>query len=186
VVLVPFHSLVLIKDTIEDDMTIPIDTKKTLLINFYKNLTVKGWQFHDNGPNEKDAPLLKQFDCVVAEFMRLKPAYQTVITDVTRRMGHGMTVFIDPTTPIESINDFQLYMHYVAGLVGIGLTDLFVASGLESSTLDRFSLLPTEDEPMTGSNGSEDDISNRMGSLYLTSIYTKDCFFKVSISSKTT
>jgi hypothetical protein len=32
---------------------------------------------------------------------------------------------------VETLADYNLYTHYVAGLVGLGLTDLFLASGLE-------------------------------------------------------
>jgi farnesyl-diphosphate farnesyltransferase len=44
-------------------------------------------------------------------------------------MGHGMAEFC--TRRVESKEDYDLYCHYVAGLVGIGLSELFSVSGLE-------------------------------------------------------
>lgn len=142
-------------------MTIDNENKINLLETFHTHLSTPGWSFQENGPNEKDAQLLKEFHCVIEEFSKLSSSYQTIITDITRRMGHGMALFLDPTKRVVSKADFQLYMHYVAGLVGIGLTDLFVASGLESKTLSRFSILPTESKPTQVEPIK--DIANRMG-----------------------
>lgn len=36
---------------------------------------------------------------------------------------------------VETVEDYDLYCHYVAGLVGIGLSQLFSASGRESPEL---------------------------------------------------
>ncbi len=38
---------------------------------------------------------------------------------------------------VISMDDYNLYCHYVAGLVGIGLSNLFVASGLENTELTK-------------------------------------------------
>lgn len=38
-------------------------------------------------------------------------------------------------TQVETVEDYDLYCHYVAGLVGIGLSKLFAASGRESADL---------------------------------------------------
>lgn len=40
---------------------------------------------------------------------------------------------------VESINDYDEYCHYVAGLVGIGLSKLFHASGAEDLATDALS-----------------------------------------------
>ena len=47
---------------------------------------------------------------------------------------------------VDTLDDYNLYTHYVAGLVGIGLTGLFVQSGLEDQDL-----------------ANQDDLANRMG-----------------------
>ncbi|KAJ3065288.1 Farnesyl-diphosphate farnesyltransferase, partial [Rhizoclosmatium hyalinum] len=61
---------------------------------------------------------------------------QTVIAEVIKRMGAGMAEFCDGKR-IVTMADYNLYTHTVAGLIGIGLTGLFNASGLESITLDE-------------------------------------------------
>ena len=60
--------------------------------------------------------------------------YQKVIADITKRMGDGMAEF-GKGKQVLSLEDYDLYTHYVAGLVGIGLTKVFVCSGLESDKL---------------------------------------------------
>ncbi|GFS07268.1 squalene synthase-like [Elysia marginata] len=48
-------------------------------------------------------------------------------------MGNGMTVFLE--RKVDTLQEWDEYCHYVAGLVGIGLARLFSASGLEESSL---------------------------------------------------
>ena len=60
-------------------------------------------------------------------------------------MGYGMAEFC-AGKKVETIDDYNLYTHYVAGLVGLGLTGLFVDSKLESPEL-----------------GECQDLANRMG-----------------------
>ncbi|KAJ3318187.1 Farnesyl-diphosphate farnesyltransferase [Boothiomyces sp. JEL0866] len=121
-------------DTIEDDMTISKEEKIPLLQSFHEKISAKGYCYYGNGPNEKDAVLLHSFDHVVDEFLKLNPKYQLVIKDITDKMGNGMADFI--TKKVETIQDYNLYTHYVAGLVGIGLTRLFKESKLETNELD--------------------------------------------------
>ena len=51
-------------------------------------------------------------------------------------MGAGMAEFCSGKK-VNTLDDYNLYTHYVAGLVGIGLTGLFVCSGLESQDLAK-------------------------------------------------
>jgi farnesyl-diphosphate farnesyltransferase len=44
-------------------------------------------------------------------------------------MGKGMSDFVQKE--VVTLEDWNLYCHYVAGLVGIGLSNLFAASELE-------------------------------------------------------
>jgi farnesyl-diphosphate farnesyltransferase len=53
-----------------------------------------------------------------------------VISDICRLMGKGMADFAE-IKKVGSKSDWDLYCHYVAGLVGIGLCRMFAASGLE-------------------------------------------------------
>ncbi|GAA5842890.1 hypothetical protein JCM5353_002047 [Sporobolomyces roseus] len=128
-------------DTIEDDMTIPIEKKAPLLENFYLRLEEDGWNFQESGPNEKDRALLQEFQCVIVEFKRLDQGYKTAISDITKKMGAGMSryaKFYDESGghfSVDTMASFDLYCHFVAGLVGEGLSRLFSASGKESEYL---------------------------------------------------
>ncbi|KAI9476122.1 MAG: farnesyl-diphosphate farnesyltransferase [Benjaminiella poitrasii] len=128
-------------DTIEDDMTLSLDRKVELLRSFDQIIYKKGWTFNENGPNEKDRELLVHFDVVIDEFLRLKPEFQQVIANITKLMGNGMADYASgehrENTAVAKIADFDLYCHYVAGLVGHGLSDLFAASGLESEEIAK-------------------------------------------------
>jgi farnesyl-diphosphate farnesyltransferase len=121
-------------DTVEDDMTIPNEVKLPLLRNFYKKISEPGWTFDGNGPNEKDRELLVQYDVVVTEMGHLDTVSRQVITDACRKMGAGMADFAaqSPSSyPIRTKEDYDLYCHYVAGIVGEGLSGLFVSTDKE-------------------------------------------------------
>jgi farnesyl-diphosphate farnesyltransferase len=130
-------------DTVEDDMTISDEIKQPMLRSFHEKLQTKGWSFGGSGPNEKDRQLLVEFNVVIDEIARLEPDIRNVIIDITRKMENGMADFahkavLSPTsTYIETIEDFDLYCHYVAGLVGEGLSRLFSATGKESPMLAK-------------------------------------------------
>ncbi|ORY28634.1 isoprenoid synthase domain-containing protein [Naematelia encephala] len=122
-------------DTIEDDMTIPNSVKLPHLRTLYLKLHEPGWTFNES--NEKDKAVLEQFDAIQAEFALLDEKYQVIIEDICRKMGSGMADFAalaTPETPVAEVNsiaDYDLYCHYVAGLVGEGLSGIFSSSGKE-------------------------------------------------------
>ncbi|KAI9843368.1 MAG: bifunctional farnesyl-diphosphate farnesyltransferase/squalene synthase [Thelocarpon superellum] len=126
-------------DTIEDDMTIALDEKEGLLRNFHNILDQQGWTYDGNGPDEKDRFLLVNFKYVIEEYGKIKPAYRTIITDITSRMGDGMADYANNAehniNGVNTIEDYTLYCHHVAGLVGEGLTRLFVESELANPAL---------------------------------------------------
>ena len=126
-------------DTIEDDMTISLEKKEPLLRDFYTIIEKDGWTFNGNGPNEKDRDLLVHFNVVVTEFQLVKPAYKTIIKNITKTMGNGMADYATNAehniNGVNTVEDYELYCHYVAGLVGDGLTRLFVESGLANPAL---------------------------------------------------
>ncbi|KAI1326179.1 farnesyl-diphosphate farnesyltransferase [Xylariaceae sp. FL0255] len=125
-------------DTIEDDMTIDAKVKEPLLRDFYKNLKTDGWTFNGNGPNEKDRELLVHFDDVVAELKKLKKNYFDIIEDITIKMGNGMADYAlnaEFQAGVQTVFQYEEYCHYVAGLVGEGLTRLFVEGGYANPAL---------------------------------------------------
>ncbi|EPY54293.1 squalene synthase Erg9 [Schizosaccharomyces cryophilus OY26] len=123
-------------DTIEDDMTLPLSKKVPLLKSFYEKIEEKGWNFQESGPNEKDRELLLKFEIVISEYLKLEEGFRTVIRDITKEMGEGMAHYVTLSEKndgfsINTIQDYDQYCHYVAGLVGIGLSRLFAESKLE-------------------------------------------------------
>ncbi|KAK0611069.1 farnesyl-diphosphate farnesyl transferase [Immersiella caudata] len=126
-------------DTIEDDMTLDLGLKEKLLRNFAVHMEEDGWTFNQNGPNEKDRDLLVHFDDVIVELKKVKKPYYAIIKDITIKMGNGMADYAlnaeHNVNGVMSIKDYELYCHYVAGLVGEGLTRLFVESNLANPQL---------------------------------------------------
>lgn len=128
-------------DTVEDDMTIPDEVKQPILRSFHEKCVTPGWNYGGNGPDEKDRQLLVEFENVVEELGRLTEEQRSVILDICKKMETGMADFAhkavnEPTGAyIDNIEDFDLYCHYVAGLVGEGLSRLFVATQKEAPFL---------------------------------------------------
>ncbi|KAF2654324.1 farnesyl-diphosphate farnesyltransferase [Lophiostoma macrostomum CBS 122681] len=134
-----FYLVLRALDTIEDDMTIPLEKKEPILRNFDSICEEDGWTFTENGPNEKDRQLCVEFNVVVEEFKKLEPPYKVIIKDIAKRMGNGMADFCRNASfnadGVETIKDYELYCHYVAGLVGEGCTRLFVEAGMANPAL---------------------------------------------------
>ena len=118
-------------DTVEDDMAIDKETKARLLLDFHNAIERNGFTLSYGYKDEKI--LLEKFDHVVRAYKSLKPQYQQTIKDITRRMAEGMMLFT--TKKVVTTQDYDLYCHYVAGLVGIGLSHLFSGSGLEDPSV---------------------------------------------------
>ncbi|KAJ7464363.1 farnesyl-diphosphate farnesyltransferase [Mycena latifolia] len=158
-------------DTIEDDMTLPSSVKQPLLRNFHVHTLTPGWAFTGSGPDEADRQLLVEYPFVVQELLLLPPAYRDAIVSICTKMGAGMADFAafaeaaSASSPsnekggmgLESIADYDLYCHYVAGLVGEGLSLIFAASAKESPAL-----------------GAQLELSNSMGLLLQKTNITRD------------
>lgn len=128
-------------DTIEDDMTIPDDVKQPILRSFHEKTVTPGWNFNGSGPDEKDRIVLVDYHVVVDELLRLEPACRDTIVDICHKMETGMADFAhraaisSETLTLDTIKEYDLYCHYVAGLVGEGLSRLFSVTGKESPSL---------------------------------------------------
>ena len=129
-------------DTIEDDTSISAKKKEPTLRNFHTYLEQDGWNYTENRPEEKDRELLVNFDCVVTEFKQMKQEYKDVIADIAEKMGNGMADYCLNAEfnekGVDKVKDYNLYCYYVAGLVGEGLTRMFVESKFGNpALLDR-------------------------------------------------
>ncbi|KAI1384006.1 farnesyl-diphosphate farnesyltransferase [Hypoxylon trugodes] len=131
-------------DTIEDDMTLSNKTKEPMLREFSKYLKIDGWTFTESGPNEKDRDLLIHFDDVIAELKKIDKKYYDVIEDITIKMGNGMADYAlnaEFQEGVKTVAEYEEYCHYVAGLVGEGLTRIFVQGNTANPALmDRMEL----------------------------------------------
>nr|AFJ15526.1 squalene synthase [Azadirachta indica] len=122
-----FYLVLRALDTVEDDTSIPADVKVPILIAFRHHVYDRNWHFSCGTKEYK--VLMDQFHLVSTAFLELGKGYQEAIEDITKRMGAGMAKFI--CKEVETIDDYDEYCHYVAGLVGLGLSKLFHASGKE-------------------------------------------------------
>ncbi|XP_050233606.1 squalene synthase 1-like [Mercurialis annua] len=130
-----FYLVLRALDTVEDDTSIATDIKVPILIDFYKHIYNPEWHFSCGTKDYK--VLMDQFHHVSTAFLELGKSYQEAIEDITKRMGAGMAKFI--CKEVETIDDYDEYCHYVAGLVGLGLSKLFHASGKEDLASDDLS-----------------------------------------------
>ncbi|KAI2652338.1 Squalene synthase [Labeo rohita] len=128
-----FYLVLRALDTVEDDMSIPLETKVPLLHDFHTFLYQPEWCFTES--KEKDRQVLEDFPTISVEFRNLGQEYRDVITDICHRMGVGMAEFLEKK--VSSMMEWDKYCHYVAGLVGIGLSRLFSASQLEDPEVGR-------------------------------------------------
>ncbi|KAF2322837.1 hypothetical protein GH714_031262 [Hevea brasiliensis] len=127
-----FYLVLRALDTVEDDTSIPTDVKVPILIAFHQHIYNREWHFSCGSKDYK--VLMDQFHHVSNAFLELGKSYQEAIENITKRMGAGMAKFI--CKEVETVDDYDEYCHYVAGLVGLGLSRLFHASGSEDLAPD--------------------------------------------------
>jgi farnesyl-diphosphate farnesyltransferase len=129
-------------DTIEDDMSIPKDKKKQLILSFYNDIENESFTLNcGDKPEYKN--LMNNFNKVIKCYKKIKPNYKIIIKDITNQMANGMIEFIDKKE-INTKEEYDLYCHYVAGLVGIGLSQIFTQSGNEVKDLSQYTNLSDE------------------------------------------
>lgn len=120
-------------DSIEDDMDLDENKKNFLLRNFHTQCGDGNIIYPNIGDTQDYRMLMQHYDKVARVYSQLDFGYRDVIADITRRMGHGMADYAD--MKVKTVADYDHYCHYVAGLVGYGLSGLFSASGLEHENL---------------------------------------------------
>nr|CAJ77652.1 squalene synthase 1 [Glycyrrhiza uralensis] len=130
-----FYLVLRALDTVEDDTSIATDVKVPILIAFHRHIYDRDWHFSCGTKEYK--VLMDQFHHVSTAFLELEKNYQAAIENITKRMGAGMAKFI--CNEVETVDDYDEYCHYVAGLVGLGLSKLFHASGKEDLAPDHLS-----------------------------------------------
>nr|ABQ96265.1 squalene synthase [Psammosilene tunicoides] len=130
-----FYLVLRALDTVEDDTSIATEVKVPILRAFHQHIYDRDWHFSCGTKHYK--VLMDEFHHVSTAFLELDRGYQEAIEDITKRMGAGMAKFI--CKEVETVDDYDEYCHYVAGLVGLGLSKLFHNSGLEDMATDALS-----------------------------------------------
>ncbi|KAL9238243.1 hypothetical protein vseg_012693 [Gypsophila vaccaria] len=130
-----FYLVLRALDTVEDDTSVATDVKVPILNAFHQHIYNRDWHFSCGTKHYK--VLMDEFHNVSTAFLELDRGYQEAIEDITKRMGAGMAKFI--CNEVETVADYDEYCHYVAGLVGLGLSKLFHNSGKEDLMSDSLS-----------------------------------------------
>lgn len=120
-------------DTIEDDLSTNFEQRMQWLNEFYLHVGNENFKLENVGDTPDYVELLSNYPKVAKAFNELNDKYKTIIKDIAKEMGLGMAHFAK--NEVKTIDDYNMYCHYVAGLVGIGLSKLFAASGIESKEL---------------------------------------------------
>ena len=131
-----FYLVLRALDTLEDDMFAfeSVEAKVKTLQEFHKNaLEDPNWSVDGVGEGDEKR-LLQNFPKCHRIYASLQPESRAVIADITKRMAFGMAEFVDKDLGQGTLNieEYNRYCHFVAGLVGEGLSRLFAASKLES------------------------------------------------------
>lgn len=125
-----FYLILRALSTIESDRSVSVEQRKETLVDFHLRLLDRSWSTRSFGQGY-NKELLANFDRVTELYWQQKEKYRDIIKDSTRRMGQGMSEFLDKE--FETKQDYELYCHNVAGLVGISLTAM-IGCGMEEGT----------------------------------------------------
>jgi farnesyl-diphosphate farnesyltransferase len=136
-----FYLVLRALDTVEDDTTAfaSHDEKVKHLLAFTTNaLQDPTWSVDGVGHGD-ERRLLQEFPKVHRVYAGLPECSRLIITDITQRMAAGMAEFVtkDLGQGTANIPEYNRYCHFVAGLVGEGLSRLFSACGLEKQSLGQ-------------------------------------------------
>mmetsp|Transcript_56695 Transcript_56695/g.165899 ORF Transcript_56695/g.165899 Transcript_56695/m.165899 type:complete len:793 (-) Transcript_56695:375-2753(-) len=135
-----FYLVLRALDTVEDDMEAyrGRETEKERELRTFgaKRLTDRDCSIDGVGAADERV-LIQQFGKVVRVFETLPAGSQAVIRDITDKMGNGMADYVTADLAQGTVDQaaYDLYCHMVAGLVGEGLTRMFVSRDVESQSL---------------------------------------------------
>lgn len=136
-----FYLVLRALDTIEDDMKAfeSNDVKVKHLLSFHKTaLADPKWSMDGVGEGDEKR-LLQEFPKCHSVYAALNEQSRRVIADITQRMATGMAEFVgkDLGQGTADVPQYNRYCHFVAGLVGEGLSRLFAVSGLERPSMAK-------------------------------------------------
>ena len=143
-----FYLVLRALDTMEDDMFAydSVEQKVKMLQEFHiKALEDPEWRMDGIGEGDEKR-LLQEFPKCHRVYAALGSESRAVIADITKRMAFGMAEFVDKDLGQGTLNiqEYNRYCHFVAGLVGEGLSRLFAASKLESPSFSDEAFLSNQ------------------------------------------
>ena len=115
-------------DTIEDETQLlngDLKKKKKILKNFHKETNDIPYEIND----KKYQKLLNNYSTIMNVNSILSITSQKLIKKIIKKMAKGMIKYLD--TKLETMEQYNDYCYYVAGLVGEILTQFSVTSGFE-------------------------------------------------------
>ncbi|CCE62631.1 hypothetical protein TPHA_0C04820 [Tetrapisispora phaffii CBS 4417] len=118
-------------DTIEDRPNLEATEKTSLLEQFHLQLgDVKAESNEKNSILDGEYSIINQFQIVLNEYNKLEKFYKVIIRDSAQKMGTGMSKYLfiesDAKDSLNTVKEYNEYCHYVAGVVGEGLSKIFV------------------------------------------------------------
>jgi farnesyl-diphosphate farnesyltransferase len=136
-----FYLVLRALDTVEDDTTAFASHEEKIkeLKNFRKNaLGDPNWSMDGVGEGD-EKQLLQEFPKCHRVYAALNPKSRDIIDDITQRMADGMAEFVRKDLGQGTLDnsEYNRYCHFVAGLVGEGLSRLFAQSGLEKESFGK-------------------------------------------------
>lgn len=135
-----FYLVLRALDTVEDDMEAykgrEAEKQAELRTFGAKRLEDKQMSMDGVGAGDERA-LLQKFGAVARVYKTLPKGSQEVIRSITDQMGEGMAEYVSADLAQGTVDQaaYDRYCHMVAGLVGEGLTGIFVARGCEKDIL---------------------------------------------------
>ncbi|CAK0844067.1 unnamed protein product [Prorocentrum cordatum] len=135
-----FYLVLRALDTVEDDMEAykgrEHDKESELRAFGDKRLSDDNCSIHGVGAAD-EATLIQNFGAVSRVYKSLPEGSREVIRDITDKMGAGMAEYVAADLGQGTVDQaaYDRYCHMVAGLVGEGLTRIFVARGMENDTI---------------------------------------------------
>ena len=116
-------------DTIEDDVTLfngDLKKRKKILKSFHKEEK----DIHYNFQDKKYKFLMNNYSKVMNVHNSLPVKNQKIINNIMKKMAKGMIKYLDSN--INTIEEYNDYCYYVAGLVGEILTKIAVVNNFET------------------------------------------------------
>ena len=122
-------------DTVEDDLKLPLADKIKYVQKFPSMVAQGPFVMQGVGTVDGHRNVLEKFDVVSRAYMSLTPAQQRVIVHNLNETSQGMVKYLQH--PIVTMNDYNDYCYFVAGTVGIAISNMYLVTGYPLPAMDN-------------------------------------------------